>query len=597
MLIMSTNPRSSFATVVNFLPYLWPQATDADHKQIKFRLLLSLAFLVGQKAISLSVPLFYGKVMDWVAIENFVLAVALALIGAYAGARLLQQVFDELKHFIFARVAQRSIRLFSTKVYSHLHSLSLQFHLDRATGGVARVIERGSKSIEFLLTFVLFSIIPTLLEVLLVCGVFLLLFGWQFSLIILVTIVGYVVFTIVVTEWRIKFRREMNEYDKQANSRTVDSLLNYETVKYFNAEAIEAEYYNHKMQLYEEAAVRNRTSLSLLNIGQGLIISAGIFLIMALAADGMQRGDYTIGEFAAMNMYLLQLYLPLNFLGTIYREIRRAVTDMEEMFDLLDQPRDIKDAPNAPPLRVDKADIVFDEVSFSYGREAAPVLNKISFKVAAGENVAIVGASGAGKSTITRLLYRFYDPIDGAVYIDGQNIRHCQQDSVRQAIGVVPQDTVLFNETLRYNIEYGQAHISDAKLQRAIRFAGLEQFIAQLPDGLQTMVGERGLKLSGGEKQRVSIARAILKNCAIYVFDEATSSLDSHNEKLVQESLKGIANNYTTITIAHRLSTIMWADKILVLDKGNIVESGTHAQLLQKQGYYYSLWQVQKRVK
>ncbi len=540
-------------------------------------------------------PLFYGEAVDIVAKENFVFTGLLAVLGAYAGARLLQQVFDELKYFVFARVAQQAIRNFALKVYRHLHALSLSFHLERQTGGVSRVIERGTKSIEFLLTFLLFSIAPTLLEIILVCAIFAVLFGWKISLIAFVMIGGYAVYTIVVTEWRIKFRRQMNDYDKKANAHAVDSLLNYETVKYFNAEDIEAARYNQQMQLYENAAVKNRTSLSLLNIGQGVIIGTGIFIIMSMAGYGVSDGSYSIGLFAAINMYLLQLYLPLNFLGTVYREIRQALTDMEEMFVLLNQPQDIIDKPNAPDISIKHACVRFDDVCFSYGRGLNNTLDKVSFTVEGGEKIAVVGASGAGKSTITRLLYRFYDPSAGRICIDDNDIRDFSQQSVRRLIGVVPQDTVLFNDTLRHNILYGNPQASEKALNEAIRSAEIEDFIASLPEGLNTMVGERGLKLSGGEKQRVSIARVILKQPAIYVFDEATSALDSNTERLVQQSLDAISKSRTTITIAHRLSTIIHADKIIVLDEGKIVEVGTHDSLLEKNERYAALWKYQKK--
>ena len=579
---------SLVATIGKFIPYLWPPREDA----IRRRVIIAFVLLVAQKLTNVAVPLIYGEAVNTVASEDFIFATLLGIIGAYAGVRLLQQIFDEFKFYVFARVAQRAIRTLALKTFRHLHGLSLRFHLDRQTGGLSRVIERGVKSIEFLLTFALFNIVPTVLEIAFVCAIFWWLFNAYFALAIVLTIGGYVVYTIAVTEWRIKYRRRMNEHDKHANVRAVDSLLNYETVKYFNAEEYEAQRYDAAMCKYEDAAVKNRTSLSLLNIGQGAIIAVGIVVIMGMAGAGVSRGDYSIGLFASVNMYLLQLYLPLNFLGTVYREIRQALIDMEEMFSLLDVPPDVEDADGAPALRVNGATVEFRGISFGYGR--GDILRDVSFTIPGGTKTAVVGPSGAGKSTIARLLYRFYDPQAGAILIDGQNIRDCKQQSVRAAIGIVPQDTVLFNDSLRYNILYGNPDADEDEVRQAANSADIEKFIAALPEKYNTMVGERGLKLSGGEKQRVAIARALLKNPAIFLFDEATSALDSNTEKNIQSALNHISRARTTLVIAHRLSTVVDADEIIVLADGRIAERGTHRWLLEHKGLYASMWERQQ---
>ena len=587
----SPDKQSPLAAIAQFLPYLWPEGD----RQTRGRVLIASFLLVLQKAITVAIPLIYGWVVDVIATENFALGLMFATIGAYVVSRLLQQIFEELKYYVFARVGQHAIRVLALQVFEHLHALSLRFHLNRQTGGLTRVIERGTKSIEFLLTFALFNIIPTLVEIVFVCAIFWLLFEWHFSIAAFVTISGYVAYTILVTEWRTQFRRLMNEYDKHANTRAVDSLLNYETVKYFNAEDYEKRRYDEAMRKYEDSAVRNRTSLSLLNIGQGFIIAIGMGVIMSLGGLGVSQGDYTIGLFASINMYLLQLYLPLNFLGTVYRELRQALLDMEEMFSLLAQHPDVRDAPTAGRLTVANGTVTFQGVTFSYGR-GINVLRDVSFTVPGGTKTAIVGPSGGGKSTLTRLLYRFYDPDDGRILIDGQDIRQFSQHSVRGLIGVVPQDTVLFNDTLRYNLCYGSPDTSDDDFQEAIRLAEIETFIRSLPEGAETQVGERGLKLSGGEKQRVAIARAILKRPLIYIFDEATSALDTRTEKALQRALDGLAQTRTTLVIAHRLSTIVDADNIIVLSEGRIIEQGRHNSLLQQGGLYASLWHRQENL-
>lgn len=580
---------SGLRVLAAYAPYLWPTGDRAA----KRRVILAAAFLIAHKAINTGVPLIYGHMVDTVAAGDFLAAVLLAIVGAYAGARLLTQIFSELMYFVFARVAQQSIRRLALAVFRHLHALSLRFHLERQTGGLSRVIERGTKSIELLLTFLLFNIVPTLLEIAFICTLFGFLFDWRYAAAAAATIILYSAYTITVTEWRIQFRRRMNDQDKTANTRAIDSLLNYETVKYFNAEDWEARRYDSALRRYEDAAVKSRTSLSLLNIGQGAIIAAGTMLIMTMAGLDTQAGVLSIGLFASVNMYILQMYLPLNFLGTVYREIRQTLTDMEEMFALLNQPADVQDAPDAPPLRPAGGTVQFQNIAFSYGRGA--ILKDISFTVPGGKKCAIVGKSGSGKSTLARLLYRFYDPQRGKILIDGQDIRTHAQQSVRAAIGIVPQDTVLFNDTLRYNIGYGCPAASEAALTRAIQAADIADFIAALPEGLNTMVGERGLKLSGGEKQRVAIARVLLKAPAIYLFDEATSALDSRTEQNIQLALNAISQRHTTLVIAHRLSTITDADEIIVLSKGLIAERGTHLQLLTKNGLYAAMWRRQNK--
>lgn len=585
---MKGRERTALAVLADFAPYLWP-AGDA---KIKRRVLLAVALLVAHKAVNIVVPLVYGQAVDLVAEADFIFAALLAVVGAYAGARLLVQVFSEMMHFVFARVAQKAIRTLALATFRHLHGLSLQFHLDRQTGGLSRTIERGTKSMEMLLTFLLFNIVPTALEVLLICLLFAALFGWPYAAVALATIAVYAVYTVSVTEWRIKFRRRMNAQDKRANTRAIDSLLNYETVKYFNAESFEARRYDEAMRRYEDAAVKSRTSLSLLNIGQGGIIAIGTVAMMAMAGREVAAGAISIGLFASVNMYIMQMYMPLNFLGTVYREIRQTLTDMEEMFALLRQPATVEDSPDAKPLQVRGGSVEFRRVRFTYGRSA--VLDDVSFAVASGRKCAIVGASGAGKSTLARLLYRFYDPDSGEVLIDGQDIRRCTQQSVRACIGIVPQDTVLFNDTLGYNIRYGREDADDEEVRRAAAAADIARFIDGLPQGYGTMVGERGLKLSGGEKQRVAIARALLKAPAIYLFDEATSALDSHTEKNIQQALNAISRTRTTLVIAHRLSTVVDADEILVLAGGKIAERGTHRELLEKGGEYAAMWQRQQ---
>ena len=576
------------AAVRRFLPYLWP----ADDPALRRRAVVAFALLAAQKGVAVVIPLLFGQAVDLVSGGEFTILALFAVLGWYAVARLLQQVFDELKHFVFARVAQRAIRNLALRTFRHMHELSLAFHLDRQTGGLSRVIERGTKSVEMLLTMAVFHILPTLLEMLLVCGILWALFDWRYAVAALVTVGGYAAYTVAVTEWRIKFRKRMNESDQRAMSHAVDSLLNFETVKYFNAEDQEARRYDDAMREYEDAAVKNRTSLSLLNIGQGVIIAGGLIVMMMMAgADVLQKGR-TPGDFVVVNSYLIHLYLPLNFLGSVYREIRQALTDMEKMFEMLDAPAD-RNRSGSRPLKVGAGEAEFRDVHFGYGRGS--VLRGTSFRAAGGRKIAVVGASGAGKSTVARLLFRFYRPQRGAILIDGQDLSECEASSVRAAIGVVPQEPVLFNDTIRRNIAYAKPGASDPEIERAAKAAAIHDFIAGLPEGYETVVGERGLKLSGGEKQRVAIARVILKDPALFVFDEATSALDTRTEREIQQALNDVSRGRTTIVVAHRLSTIVDADEIAVLSGGVISERGTHRELLALNGTYAAMWERQKR--
>jgi ATP-binding cassette subfamily B protein len=577
-------------TVLSLLPYLWPRGEGG----LRARVMVALGCLVVAKLVNVTVPFFYKAAVDALTEPGrLMLALPLGLILAYGGARVAAQVFGELRDAIFARVGQRAIRTIALTTFRHLHALSLRFHLERQTGGLSRVIERGTSGIEFVLRFMLFNILPTLLEIALVCGILFVTFGAAYAAVTFLTIGGYVVFTLLITEWRTKFRREMNQRDTEANTKAVDSLLNYETVKYFGNEAHEGRRFDEAMARYEAAAVKSQTTLSALNVGQGAIIALGLVAVMAMAASGMRAGSATVGDFVMVNTFLIQLYLPLNFLGFAYREIRQGLVDMEKMFELLGVEREVEDRPDARPLAIAGGEIVFDQVEFGYDARR-PILKGISFAVPAGRTVAIVGPSGAGKSTISRILFRFYDVTGGRVLIDGQDIRDATQESLRAAIGIVPQDTVLFNDTIRYNIRYGRPSASDAEVEEAARLAAIDEFIARLPDGYATMVGERGLKLSGGEKQRVAIARTILKRPRIMLFDEATSALDSRTEQEIQKSLRAVSAQRTTLVIAHRLSTVVDADEIIVLDQGRIIERGRHRDLLQRGGLYAEMWRRQQ---
>lgn len=582
--------RQDLRTVGTLLPYLWPKG----EMELRARVVIALLLLVLAKGANVVVPLFYKDAVDALGKEGAALAVPFGILVAYGVARVLAQAFGELRDAVFTRVAQRAIRQAGLKTFRHLHQLSLSFHLSRKTGRVSRAVERGTKGIEFLLRFTLFNVLPTLLEILLVCGILWGLYDIWFALVTFVTIVGYIAWTLLVTEWRIKFRRAMNETDSEASTKAIDSLLNFETVKYFNNEDHEAARFDHALRRYEDAATKSTTSLAMLNIGQGVIIALGLTAVMVMAGHGVVGGTMTVGDFVLVNAYLIQLYMPLNLLGFVYREIKQSLVDMEQMFGLMKEQPGIDDAPDSKPINVEGAEVAFENVSFGYD-ERRPILKDVSFTVPSGKTVAIVGPSGSGKSTISRLLFRFYDVDDGKISVDGQDVRDVTQNSLRQSIGMVPQDTVLFNDTVYYNIAYARPDANPSDIEAAARHARIHDFITGLPDGYQSMVGERGLKLSGGEKQRVAIARTILKDPSILIFDEATSALDSQTEREIQDSLRAISAERTTLIIAHRLSTIIDADEILVLDNGQIVERGTHPTLLAQRGTYHAMWSRQQQ--
>ncbi len=581
---------SGFAIIQSLLPYLWPKG----ERGLRVRVVVAIILLFVAKLTTSYLPILYKQAIDALSLKNpAVLVVPIALIVAYGMTRVMALLFTELRDTVFARVQQHVVRVMGVKVFDHLHRLSLRFHLSRQTGGVNRSIERGTRAIDTLLSYLLFSLVPTLFEIALVTIILWKLFNGWFALVTLLTVSTYLIFTFAITEWRTQFYRKMNEDEGRANTQAIDSLLNFETVKYFGNEAFEANKYNNLLKKLENSSVKSQSTLSLLNVGQGLIISVGLTIMMWMAAQGIQDGKMTIGDFVLVNTYLLQLYAPLNGLGFVYRAIKRAFTDMETMFELLGVNREIADVPDAPKLAIQGGRVEFKDVKFGYDPRRQ-ILKGISFTIPAGETLAIVGASGAGKSTLSRLLFRFYDVNQGMISIDGQDIRTVQQASLRAALGIVPQDTVLFNDTIRYNIAYGDPAATTDEIEQAAKLAHIHDFILAMPDGYDTVVGERGLKLSGGEKQRVAIARTILKNPAILLFDEATSALDTHTEREIQANLREVSRGRTTLVIAHRLSTIADADEILVMAEGRMVERGSHVSLLSANGLYAAMWRQQQ---
>ncbi len=585
------SPRSDWATLKRLFPYLW---------QYKWRVIAALAFMVGAKLANVGVPLLLKELVDTMtpkadAGAEALLIVPLGLLVAYGLLRLSTTLFAELRELIFAKATEGASRSISVQVFRHLHALSLRFHLERQTGGMTRDIERGTRAVHSLISYSLYSIFPTLIEVTLVLSILAVRFDMWFAWITITALVLYIVFTITVTEWRTQFRKQMNELDSTAHSRAIDSLLNYETVKYFNNEEFEARRYDDNLERYRKAALKSQTTLSILNTGQQLIIAAGLVAMLWRATQGVVDGHMTLGDLVMVNAFMIQLYIPLGFLGVLYREIKQGLTDLEKMFTLMEREREIADAPAAPDLLLapDNVSVAFSHVNFAYD-PARPILHDISFEIPAGKTVAVVGPSGSGKSTLARLLFRFYDVQGGQILIAGQDIRQVTQASVRQAIGIVPQDTVLFNDTIEYNIAYGKPGATRDQVVEAARSAHIHDFITATPKGYDTMVGERGLKLSGGEKQRVAIARTLLKNPPILIFDEATSALDSANERAIQAELQSVAQNKTTLVIAHRLSTVVDAHEILVMEAGRILERGTHAALLASGGRYAQMWALQQ---
>ncbi len=585
--------RSGWRTIRKVAPYLWPD----DKPWVKQRVVIALVMLAMAKVIAVTTPFFYREAVNLLSGEGaspawMLGAGAVAITVVYGLTRVMNVGFQQLRDAVFARVAQRALRQLALETFQHIHALSLRYHITRKTGGLSRIIERGVKGVEFLLRFLLFSIGPLILELALTGIILAVVFDINYLFVLAVTIAAYVWFTFKVTEWRVRIRKEMNDQDTDANQKAVDSLLNFETVKYFGAEAREARRYDVSMEGYEAAALKTSYSLAALNFGQSLIITAGLVAVMVMAAMGVQSGDLTVGDFVMVNAYMIQITMPLNFLGTVYREIRQALVDMGEMFDLLEQPQEVRDAPNAKPIEVDGGNVRLENVVFGY-EAARPILKGVDIDIPAGQTVAVVGSSGSGKSTIGRLMFRFYDVGDGRITIDGQDLRDVTQESLHAQIGVVPQDTVLFNDTIFYNIAYGRDGATRAEVEAAAKAAQVHDFIMSLPEGYDTAVGERGLKLSGGEKQRVGIARTLLKDPPILVLDEATSALDTDTEMEIQAELKAMGEGRTVLTIAHRLSTIVDADRIVVLEKGEVVEEGSHEALLERDGRYAQLWHRQ----
>ncbi|MEY3732037.1 MAG: hypothetical protein RLZZ57_2793 [Pseudomonadota bacterium] len=580
-----------FSALGRIAPHLWP----VGEPMLRLRVVAALLLLAAAKAANVLVPIAYARAVDALAPQSgagAVIAVPIALLVGYGLLRVMSSALGELRNAVFSKVQARAGRRVALDVFRHLHALSMRFHMDRATGGLSRVIERGVRGIATSLNFLLFNIIPTIVEILFVSVILWWMFAASFALTMLGTIIAYVAFTLIFTNWRLRFRRQMNQTDEEANTKAVDSLLNYETVKYFGNEAHESRRYDESMTRYESAYVKSETTLNMLNAGQATIMAVGLTITMLLAGRGIADGSMSIGDLVMVNTYLIQLYQPLNILGFAYREIKQGLTDMEQMFALLDVPAEVRDAPNAAPLALGPGEIRFEDVRFGY-RPDREILKGISFTVPPGRMLAIVGPTGAGKSTISRLLFRFYDVTGGRVLVDGQDVRGLTQHSLRAAIGVVPQDTVLFNDTIRYNIAYGRPGASDAEIENAAKLAQVHDFVTRLPDGYATRVGERGLKLSGGEKQRVAIARTILKDPRLLILDEATSALDTRTEQEIQAALRDVARNRTTLVIAHRLSTVVEADEIIVLQEGAIAERGTHGALIAAGGLYADMWRRQ----
>ena len=588
--IAAAERKSGMRTILRVVPYLWPK----DRFDFRVKVISALVLLVLAKAVINFAPFLYREAVNALTEtgnSQFLLG-AVGMTVAYGGARILSRGFEQLRDVVFAAVAQRAFRNLALETFQHIHKLSLRYHISRKTGALSRVIERGVKGLEFLLRFLLFSVGPLVLELLIIAGIMFFWFDYLYLTVIIVMIAVYIWFTIKVTEWRVKIRKIMNDQDTEANQKAIDSLLNYETVKYFSAEEREANRYDGAIKQYEKAALTTAYSLAFLNFGQSLIITAGLIIVMVMAALGVQSGYLTVGDFVMVNAYMIQITMPLNFLGTVYREIRQGLVDMGEMFDLLEQPVEILDSENASELKITDGHISFENVTFGYNKSRL-IIQNVSIEINSRETIAIVGPSGSGKSTIGRLLFRFYDAQQGSIKIDGQDIRDVTQESLHRSIGVVPQDTVLFNDTIYYNIAYGLDNASRVEVEKAAKDAQIHDFILSLPDGYETTVGERGLKLSGGEKQRVGIARTLLKNPPILLLDEATSALDTETEREIREALTNASEGRSVLTIAHRLSTIADADRIIVLENGSIVEIGTHEALLRKRGRYYSLWTKQ----
>jgi ABC-type transport system involved in Fe-S cluster assembly fused permease/ATPase subunit len=583
---------SLWLTLKDITPLLWPEG----RMDLKVRVVLAITALVLAKVVTVLTPFAYKYAVDALTLKNPVPALVVVpvfMVIAYGVGRVMMVAFAQLRDAIFAKVGQRAVRELAMRTFRHLHALSLRFHLERRTGGLSRIISRGTNGIDTILRYSLFNTLPTVLELSFICIILARSYGWLYSLVVALTVLAYVAFTYLATEWRINIRRDANDADTDASTKAIDSLLNFETVKYFGNEEHEARRYDKSMERYEKASIKTWISLAVLNAGQAFVFAVGLTVAMLMSGYAVHAGQMTLGDFVMINALMIQLYMPLNFIGSVYREIKQGLIDVEEMFALLEVEADIRDRPGAVPLRPGKGEIVFDRVNFAYD-EGRPILKDLSLRVPSGHTVAIVGPSGAGKSTISRLLFRFYDVGSGRILIDGQDIAQVTQKSLRAAIGMVPQDTVLFNDTVRYNIRYGRPEASDADVENAARLAQVHAFVISLPKGYETMVGERGLKLSGGEKQRVAIARTILKSPPILILDEATSALDSMTEREIQSALAQVSRNRTTLVIAHRLTTVVDADEIIVLDEGRIAERGTHGELLKKRGLYAAMWNRQR---